>query len=51
MSVYQREDLFCGCAFVQLKAGGSWFQVVSCPDHAMDTRPQDEPKASPRRSS
>jgi hypothetical protein len=37
----QRRDFECGCAWI--RAGGNWWHVVACPDHAMDTRPETEP--------
>lgn len=44
----ERADLFCGCAFV--RAGTQWRQVVACPDHEMDMRPQDGDDPKPVRS-
>ena len=36
-----RRDFECGCAWI--RAGGNWWHVVACPDHAMDARPKTEP--------
>jgi len=39
----ERADIFCGCVFVRTAPKGPWYQVVACPDHVMDMRPQPDP--------
>jgi hypothetical protein len=41
--VNEYADIFCGCRFVRVKKNGPWYQVVACPDHLMDLRPQPDP--------